>query len=90
MVQEAGRLLLHTTPIEFGGNVLKLSEEQPEEGGLFVPRRAGPSRPKAGLGHVKSAAQQKKSGNGDKSTTFVKSQGEGRGQDDFRRMLNKS
>ncbi|KAF8349290.1 hypothetical protein F5887DRAFT_945363 [Amanita rubescens] len=87
---EAGRLLLHTTPIEFGGNVLKLSEEQPEEGGLFVPRRAGPSRPKAGLGHVKSAAQQKKSGNGDKSTTFVKSQGEGRGQDDFRKMLNKS
>lgn len=76
-------------PIEFGGNVLKLSEEQPEEGGLFVPRRAGPSRPKAGLGHAKSAAQQKR-GNGDKSTTFVKSQGQGRGQDDFRKMLNKS
>lgn len=79
-------------PIEFGGSTLQLSEEQPEEGRLFVPRRAGPSRPKAGLGHARSTGQQK-GADRNKSTTFVKSQdvpSQGKGQDDFRKMLGRT
>ena len=83
---------MHATPIEFGGNTLQLSEEQPEEGRLFVPRRAGLSRPKAGLGHARNAGQQKGSDE-NKSTASVKSQdatSQGKGQDDFRKMLSKT
>ncbi|KAJ2935129.1 hypothetical protein H1R20_g1982, partial [Candolleomyces eurysporus] len=93
---EAGKLLLRTEPIVFEGKSLTLSEEGKEgssrsagppakTGGIFVPRKAGGSRPKAGLGfsrappppEARSSAPQASS-----STTSA-----GRGQDDFRKML---
>ncbi|KAF8635933.1 hypothetical protein AX15_000104 [Amanita polypyramis BW_CC] len=85
---EAGRLLLRTTPVEFGGNALQLSEEASDTR-MFVPRRAGPSRAKAGLGHAKNVMPSK-SGNNANITTLIKPQNavsQGRGQNDFRKML---
>ncbi|KAK2465199.1 hypothetical protein APHAL10511_002553 [Amanita phalloides] len=82
---EAGRLLLSNKPIEYEGNVLQLSEE-PEEERIFVPRRAGPTRPKAGLGHARKALLGKE-GSEANPTTFVRAGAQGRGQDDFRKML---
>ncbi|KAF9527604.1 hypothetical protein CPB83DRAFT_934295 [Crepidotus variabilis] len=66
---DAGRLLLRTEPIIFGGNTLVLSEDA--KGGIgaatqngsgsagsnpasFKPRKVGPSKPKAGLGFKKT------------------------------------
>ncbi|KAF8630909.1 hypothetical protein AX17_005267 [Amanita inopinata Kibby_2008] len=94
---DAGRLLLRTEPFEFGGNILQLSEEAPETragapgtaGGLFVPRRAGMSRPKAGLGHVRNVITSRAATSTD--PTFVAEQQtlptQGKGQEDFRKML---
>ncbi|KAF8195410.1 hypothetical protein BJ912DRAFT_956851 [Pholiota molesta] len=98
---DAGRLLLRTEPIVFGGNTLELSEDVPtlrssgaphksEGSTLFKPRRLGPSKPKAGLGF-------KKAGNLGRpdtvssvpSTSTVASSSKGKGQDDFRKMLEK-
>lgn len=93
--------MLRTEPIVFGGNTLELSEDVPtlrssgasnqsEGSTLFKPRRLGPSKPKAGLGF-------KKSGNLGRpdtmasvpSTSNVASSSKGKGQDDFRKMLEK-
>ncbi|KIL67874.1 hypothetical protein M378DRAFT_159079 [Amanita muscaria Koide BX008] len=81
---EAGRLLLNATPVQFANNILQFSEE-PTEQQVFVPRRAGPSRPKAGLGHVRGSKPNTK------STLLVESQkpSQAKGQDDFRKMLSR-
>ncbi|XP_006462676.1 hypothetical protein AGABI2DRAFT_186557 [Agaricus bisporus var. bisporus H97] len=92
---EAGKLLLRSEPIVYNGHILNLSEEKTGEssaptskaGGMFVPRKAGSQR-KAGLGFTRNPAKAEKgsgasasgSGNGDLS-------GDGKGQDDFRKML---
>lgn len=96
--QDAGRLLLRTEPIVFGGNTLNLSEDVPSvrqpgashqsENALFKPRRLGPSKPKAGLGFKKSTTAIRSA---DATTHVVpaSSSGGGKGQDDFRKMLAK-
>ncbi|THH01889.1 hypothetical protein EW145_g6837, partial [Phellinidium pouzarii] len=64
---DAGRLLLLSEPLHFGGQILTISEELLESaptgvvlprtgGGMFIPRAAA-SRPQAGLGRVKVAVQ---------------------------------
>ncbi|KAG6918338.1 hypothetical protein DXG01_015197 [Tephrocybe rancida] len=95
--QEAGKLLLRTDPIIFNGNTLKLSEEgrdgavarsaapPPKAGGLFVPRSAA-SRPRAGLGHTRKPAP-KPSAPGAHNQPAAGPSGQGKGQDDFRKML---
>jgi squamous cell carcinoma antigen recognized by T-cells 3 len=100
ILQEAGKLVLRTEPILFNNKTLQLSEEiqgglsrsrpsapPAKTGGLFVPR-AAVSRPRAGLG------QARKPGIGAKAVaTATPSTGgtsrpqQGRGQDDFRKML---
>ena len=100
ILQEAGKLVLRTEPILFNNKTLQLSEETQggssrsrpsappaKTGGLFVPR-AAVSRPRAGLG------QARKPGIGAKAVaTATPSTGgtsrpqQGRGQDDFRKML---
>lgn len=96
--QDAGRLLLRTEPIVFGGNTLNLSEDVPSvrqpgashqsETALFKPRKLGPSKPKAGLGFKKSTTAIRSA---DATTHVVpaSSSGGGKGQDDFRKMLAK-
>ncbi|KAF9454778.1 hypothetical protein P691DRAFT_716623 [Macrolepiota fuliginosa MF-IS2] len=90
---EAGKLLLRMEPILFNGHTLRLSEEgrqessapPPKAGGMFVPRKAGPSRPKAGLGFSRAGTKSRNSvdvAGGSEST------GDGaKGQDDFRKLL---
>jgi len=94
--QDAGRLLLRTEPILFGGNTLELSEDVPSsrqpgashqsENALFKPRRLGPSKPKAGLGFKKSTAA---IGSTNVPAHVPASSSGGKGQDDFRKMLLK-
>lgn len=94
--QDAGRLLLRTEPIVFGGNTLDLSEDVPSarqpgashqsENALFKPRRLGPSKPKAGLGFKKSTAAIRST---DAIGHVVSASNGGKGQDDFRKMLAK-
>ncbi|KIM89071.1 hypothetical protein PILCRDRAFT_812968 [Piloderma croceum F 1598] len=87
---EAGKLLLRTEPLLLNDTVLQISEEKSngpsrsrpsappaKTGGLFVPR-AAVSRPRAGLGHARKPGIAA-------STSTTSSQG--RGQDDFRKML---
>ncbi len=82
----------------FGGNTLKLSDNMPAsrtkggtarnvDPGLFKPRNLGPSKPKAGLGFKKTPVI----GRGDESSSSapVASISSGKGQDDFRKMLEK-
>ncbi|KXN88177.1 hypothetical protein AN958_07636 [Leucoagaricus sp. SymC.cos] len=90
---EAGKLLLRTEPIVFNAHTLRLSEEggqetsvpTPKSGGMFVPRKAGSSRQKAGPGSSRRP--------GAKGESTLSSQGGPsgaggvKGQDDFRRML---
>ncbi|KAF5382630.1 hypothetical protein D9615_003010 [Tricholomella constricta] len=96
---EAGKLLLRPEPIVFNGNNLQLSEEgrdgvltrsaapPPKTGGLFVPR-AAVSRPRAGLGHArKHAAPKAASSTVPSFQSTSSSQSQGKGQDDFRKML---
>ncbi|KAK0221961.1 hypothetical protein IW262DRAFT_1448129 [Armillaria fumosa] len=92
---DAGKLLLRPETLEFGGNVLKITENAvgtkssvrtaaSTSGGMFVPRTAT-SRPRAGLGHVKKQPAKVAS-----SSTTVKpsaAPATGKGQDDFRSML---
>jgi squamous cell carcinoma antigen recognized by T-cells 3 len=94
-IQEAGRLLLTPEPIVFGGRELQLIEDdlsassQKSSGPMFVPRGAA-GRPRAGIGskkNTKAASRQASSGTVGSSTTIASS---GKGQDDFRRMLNPS
>ncbi|KAF8208710.1 hypothetical protein K438DRAFT_1812755 [Mycena galopus ATCC 62051] len=91
---EASKLLLRTEPIIFSGNTLKLSEESTDKAalkseGLFVPRAA---KPRAGLGHRKAVPRSSAlpaaavaSGSWGPPPTFAPAQG--KGQDDFRKML---
>jgi hypothetical protein len=90
--QEAGKLLLRTEPIMFNDHTLQLSDEGRSEssapskaGGMFVPRKAGPSLQKAGLGLRRVNAK------GESSTEGVARESEGTGgakvQDDFRKLL---
>ncbi|KAG6841698.1 hypothetical protein C0991_007968 [Blastosporella zonata] len=98
-VAEAGKLLLRTDPIVFNGNTLQFSEERRDgavtrpaapakTGGLFVPRSAV-SRPRAGLGHARKPAPTKTSTMRGPvlDQTAASSLGQGKGQDDFRKML---
>lgn len=89
-IKEAGKLLLRTEPIIFNDHTLQLSNEgrqdssvpPPKTGGMFVPRKAGPSRPKVGLGFTRTSAKAGSSSAG----TGGESRGT-KGQDDFRSML---
>ena len=92
--KDAGRLLLRTEPIIFGGNALKLGEDvfssrssqAPNQTGgttLFAPRKLGPSKPRAGLGFKKDRpGETNVTASGSSSAA-----GSGKGQDDFRKML---
>ncbi|KZP31530.1 hypothetical protein FIBSPDRAFT_776202 [Athelia psychrophila] len=101
---EAGKLLLRTEPLVFNGNTLRLSEETssgtgrsrpaaplPKTGGMFVPR-AAKSRPRAGLGAARKsipAAQTTPAPSiSAPSTSATSIPQQGRGQDDFRKMLS--
>ncbi|KAF8964174.1 hypothetical protein BDZ97DRAFT_1816638 [Flammula alnicola] len=98
---DAGRLLLRTEPIVFGGNTLDLSEDVPsshlpgashqsEGSTLFKPRRLGPSKPKAGLGFKKPGnIARSEAPSAQSPATRPASSSGGRGQDDFRKMLEK-
>ncbi|KAJ6619546.1 hypothetical protein B0H10DRAFT_2367855 [Mycena sp. CBHHK59/15] len=90
---EAGKLLLRADPVVFGGNTLKLSEESTDVAalkseGLFVPRAA---KPRAGLGHRKavprSSAFPAAPAAGGSRPPVTATGGQGKGQDDFRKML---
>ena len=91
--KDAGRLLLRTEPIIFGGNALKLGEDisssrssqapnQTRGTTLFAPRKLGPSKPRAGLGFKKELPS-----DSNVTTAGSSSAGSGKGQDDFRKML---
>lgn len=82
----------------FGGNTLDLSEDIPasratgsaqraDGQALFKPRRLGPSKPKAGLGFKQSNPNVV--GRSDANQSAVASSSGGKGQDDFRKMLEK-
>ncbi|KAF9483427.1 hypothetical protein BDN70DRAFT_799974 [Pholiota conissans] len=97
---DAGRLLLRTEPIVFGSNTLDLTEDVPtvrssgashqsEGSTLFKPRRLGPSKPKAGLGFKKSGNLGRPDVSSAAQSTPVASSSKGKGQDDFRKMLEK-
>ncbi|KAG6897556.1 hypothetical protein C0992_000339 [Termitomyces sp. T32_za158] len=99
---EAGKLLLRTDPIIYNGKTLQLSEERRDgaaarpnappskTGGLFVPRAAA-SRPRAGLGHARKPAPASKvvvpSAPADQAASSSNQGRQGKGQDDFRKML---
>lgn len=98
--QEAGKLLLRPEPIEFGGNVLQIVEEtlsKPVASSSargpapFVPRSAGMSRPRAGLGSKKNRGGASLASASTRAApsapSFVSG---GKGQDDFRKMLGSS
>ncbi|KAJ3490444.1 hypothetical protein NLI96_g1424 [Meripilus lineatus] len=97
---EAGKLLLRPEPIEFGGNVLQIVEEtlsKPVASSSargpapFVPRSAGMSRPRAGLGSKKNRGGASLASASTRAApsapSFVSG---GKGQDDFRKMLGSS
>lgn len=98
---EAGKLLLRTEAVVFDGHTLELTEEgrdgsstrasvpPPKAGGLFVPRRAAVSRPRAGLGHARAAVASKSTtqDRGAASQASSSKAASGKGQDDFRKML---
>ncbi|OBZ68772.1 hypothetical protein A0H81_11060 [Grifola frondosa] len=98
---EAGKLLLYPDPIVFEGKTLEILAESasgpsgsrsmappPTAGGLFVPRTAA-SRPRAGLGSKKRAAAPiAKPSTSSSSQSAPVALGQGKGQDDFRKMLN--
>ncbi|KAH8825051.1 hypothetical protein DL96DRAFT_1737005 [Flagelloscypha sp. PMI_526] len=98
---EAGKLLLRLEPIIFQDVELKIVEVRetkkpsappPKAGGMFVPRAATTSRPRAGLGHTRKAPaaatsrgpRQEAQSGGDASSSQPK------GQNDFRKMLGGS
>ncbi|KAK0188159.1 hypothetical protein F5146DRAFT_1141608 [Armillaria mellea] len=94
---DAGKLLLRPEPLEFGGNVLKITEDAvgrkssvrtaaSTSGGMFVPRTAT-SRPRAGLGHVKK--QPAKVASSATTANPSAAPATGKGQDDFRSMFGK-
>ncbi|KAF8798785.1 hypothetical protein BYT27DRAFT_7202479 [Phlegmacium glaucopus] len=90
---DAGRLLLRTEPIIFGGSTLRLGEDIPSSRSsqapnqargttLFAPRKLGPSKPRTGLGYKKDQP-----GEPAVPAQGSSSAGGGKGQDDFRKML---
>ncbi|KAK0464624.1 uncharacterized protein EV420DRAFT_1263469 [Desarmillaria tabescens] len=92
---DAGKLLLRPEPLEFGGKVLKITEEAvgrkfsarnaaSSSGGMFVPRTAT-SRPRAGLGHAKK--QPAKVASSSTASKPSAASATSKGQDDFRSML---
>ena len=96
LVQEAGRLLLTPEPIIFSGRKLELIEEdlpasaRESPNTLFVPRGAA-RRPRAGIGSKKNVSVIRKGEPSNVvvgSSTTTASSEPGKGQDDFRRMLN--
>ena len=92
---------MRSEPIVFNGMNLEISEEalssstrtQPSTapsgaGGLFVPRTAAASKPRAGLGRARKpgiGASKHRGGGTDETQETAKSGG--KGQDDFRKML---
>ncbi|KAF8584488.1 hypothetical protein K439DRAFT_1633508 [Ramaria rubella] len=93
-VAEAGRLLLNKESIIFDNRTLEFIEEDlpastresARSGSMFVPRGAA-GRPRAGIGSKKTIS--KKSVVEDPGTSArVTESGAGKGQDDFRRMVN--
>ncbi|KAG7088223.1 hypothetical protein E1B28_012240 [Marasmius oreades] len=94
-IADAGKLLLRAEPLVFNGNTLSLSEEatseQAQSSNTFVPRSAV-SRPKAGLGHKRRmpvAISRDTQSQSDMQPTSnpASGGGTGKGQDDFRKML---
>jgi hypothetical protein len=81
IVQNVGRLLLRTEPIEFGGNILEINENMQAKGNfatssggpLFKPRNLGPSRPKAGLGFKKARIAERNAEDPPAPPTFINS-----------------
>lgn len=85
----------------FNGHTLELTEEgrdgsstrasapPPKARGLFVPRRAAVSRPRAGLGHARAAVTSISTtqDRGAASQASSSKASSGKGQDDFRKML---
>jgi hypothetical protein len=94
LYQDVGRVLLSTEPIVFGGNTLEIDENIRAKGNvatpsgpLFKPRNLGPSRPKAGLGFKKTRVIERSAEEARASTSS--NGGGGKGQDDFRKMLER-
>ncbi|KAG7088241.1 hypothetical protein E1B28_012255 [Marasmius oreades] len=94
-IADAGKLLLRAEPLVFNGNTLSLSEEatseQAQSSNTFVPRSAV-SRPKAGLGHKRRMPVAISRGTQSQSDMQPTSNpasggGTGKGQDDFRKIL---
>ncbi|KAF7422665.1 Splicing factor [Pleurotus ostreatus] len=93
---DVGKLLLRTEAVEYEGHVLQLSEELSEQavrstaplaraGGLFVPRSAA-SRRRAGLGHSRGT-KKPPTNIGAVASASSSQSSQGKGQDDFRKML---
>lgn len=97
-----GKLLLRKEPIIFNGNTLELTEEgapsrsvgpSTKTGGLFVPRRAAVSRPRAGLGHSRkleatsTGKQSQVTARPTDSQPSSSQSQQSKGQNDFRKML---
>ncbi|KAF9257513.1 hypothetical protein L218DRAFT_910382 [Marasmius fiardii PR-910] len=94
-IADAGKLLLRTEPVVFNGNTLKLSEEaniseQAPSTSTFIPRTAA-SRPKAGLGFKRRApvaiSRETVSQAQPTYSNQTSGGGTGKGQDDFRKIL---
>jgi hypothetical protein len=91
-LQDVGRVLLRADPITFGGNILEISENIRAKGNvaasssapLFKPRNLGPSRPKAGLGSKRTPIVER---NAEEPVASASSGG--KGQDDFRKLLER-
>ncbi|KAJ8519001.1 hypothetical protein ONZ45_g3994 [Pleurotus djamor] len=97
-IADVGKLMLRSEPLTYECNALQLSEEASEKmapaptpkaaGGLFVPRRAAVSRPRAGLGHSRApkAAPATTQASSTASSASARP-ANAKGQDDFRKML---
>ncbi len=94
---DAARLLLNPDPFEFNGIQLRFSEGEDASvkprntlaarGGAFIPRNAA-SRPRAGLGRARNPPPATlPAGSQMPSDDSAQSQGKGKAQDDFRKML---
>ncbi|KAL1745101.1 hypothetical protein HDZ31DRAFT_37139 [Schizophyllum fasciatum] len=97
---DVGNLQLRKEPIMFNGNELKLvfegrgggpkAKDAKAGGGMFIPRAAA-SRPRAGLGQARkppaAGAGKPTAGTSAVGSASGSKPAEGRGQDDFRKML---
>ncbi|GBE83236.1 predicted protein [Sparassis crispa] len=97
---DAGKLLLLPEPIVFDGNALELLPEDAggpsgsrpvgplaTGGAIFIPRTAV-SRPRAGLGSKKRTGTITARSNATPSSSQPSEPSQGKGQDDFRKMLS--